>query len=409
MSCESFYYLMHRNDIVATLSFDEITGSILTMGRKCDANLLPPGGNRSFVDLRKWWERRAVPLSQGNIRMLLDTNRIATTQNYLLLNLGLSLTDHYWINPVDRFYRWEEVNLFTNDFKDEFGEFRFKDSFSAENKIFRLKARTSFFPSASLQGELQKKWILQDGKGYLVKGNHSVSCQQSINEVIASMLHEKQGKVPFVKYQLCEIEVDGEKTTGCVCEDFCTEEIEFIPAYEVMESVQKKNEQSEYEHFIDVCKLHGLSQENVRAFLEFLILSDFVLSNVDRHFYNFGILRDTRSLSYIGMAPIFDTGNSLFWNRSHVPEGDGLLNISVNSFKGKETDLLKYVKNASVLDLAKLPSKEEIFELLILDRGSIHDAEKKVKAYQSKIELLERLQNGEKIYQYGYRYGNSWQ
>ena len=90
-------------------------------------------------------------------------------------------------------------------------------------------------------------------------------------------------------------------------------------------------------------------------------LSD--LSNVDRHFYNFGILRDTRSLSYIGMAPIFDTGNSLFWNRSHVPEGDGLLNISVNGFKGKETDLLKYVKNASVLDLD----------------------------------------------QYGYRYGNSWQ
>lgn len=402
MEREKIYYLMHRNDIVTTLSFDEVTGNIISMGKRKNEELLPLGGNRSSIDLRKWWERRAVPLKQGNISRLLIANNIATPQNYLLQNLGLSLTDHYWINPADICYQWEEVNLFGNDFKDEFGEFRFKDSFSAENMKINLRCRTTFYPSASLQGDLQKKWVLQEGKRYLVKGNYGVSCQQSINEAIASMLHEKQGKIPFTKYKLCDIEVADEAAIGCVCEDFCTENVEFIPAYEVLESEKKSNEQSEYEHFISICERHGISQKEVRAFLEYQILTDFVLTNVDRHLYNFGILRDSHTLKFVGMAPIFDSGNSLFWNRRSVPKGEKLLNISVNSFKSKETDLLKYVKDVSGVNIEKLPSRQEVREFLMLDRHCAQRADEILEGYRGKVDLLEKLQNGEKIYQYGY-------
>lgn len=402
MEREKIYYLMHRNDIVTTLSFDEVTGNIISMGKRKNEELLPLGGNRSSTDLRKWWERRAVPLKQGNIMRLLNANHIATPQNYLLQNLGLSLTDHYWINPADKCYQWEEVNLFSNDFKDEFGEFRFKDSFSAENMKINLRCRTTFYPSASLQGDLQKKWVLQEGKRYLVKGNYGISCQQSINEAIASMLHEKQGKMPFTKYKLCDIEVADEAAIGCVCEDFCTENVEFIPAYEVLESEKKSNEQSEYEHFISICERHGILQKEVRAFLEYQILTDFVLTNVDRHLYNFGILRDSHTLKFVGMAPIFDSGNSLFWNRRSVPKGEKLLHISVNSFKSKETELLKYVKDVSGVNIEKLPSKQEVREFLMLDRHCAERAEEILEGYRGKVDLLEKLQNGEKIYQYGY-------
>ena len=403
MRHEKIYYLMHCNDIVTTLSFDEITGNIVSVGKSKDEKLLPLGGNRTQDDLKKWWERRAVPLKQGNIKHLLNANNIATPQNFLLQNLGLSLSDHYWINPINLLLDWKNVNLFTNDFKDEFGEFRFKDSFSSENMKINLKCRTKFCPSASLQGDLQKKWVLQDGKRYLVKGNYGISCQQSINEAIASMLHEKQRKMPYTKYRLCDIEVTNEKAIGCVCEDFCTEEVEFLPAYDVLASEKKSNEQSDYEQFISICGKHGLDVDEVRMFLEYEILTDFVITNVDRHLYNFGVLRDTKTLKFIGMAPIFDSGNSLFWNRRTVPKGQELLNISVNSFKSTETELLKYVKDVKLVELDKLPSRQELEELLLLDKECEIRMDAVLNGYSEKLNLLENLQNGDKIYQYGYK------
>ena len=403
MNHEQIYYLMHRNDIVTTLSMDMVTGSIVAMGKLQNKELLPPGGNLSPNALRKWWERRAVPLNQGKICSFLHLNKIVTPQNYLLQNLGLSLSDHYWINPAEEFLKWENVNLFTNDFKDSFGDFQFKDSLSSENVLVDMRHRTIFYPSASLQGELCKKWVVQNGRRYLIKANHGLTCQQSINEAIAKLMHEKQQKVPYTQYRLCDIEVENEAAIGCACEDFCTEEIEFVPAYEVMESAKKRNEQSEYERFIAVCVEHELDEKMVRSFLEYQILSDFVLTNVDRHFYNFGVLRDTRTLKYIGMAPIFDSGNSMFWNRLHVPKGQELLDIDVNSFKRKEIQLLEYVKDVSILDHSKLPTEEEVRKLLLLDPKSAERCEAILEGYEGKKELLRRFQEGEKIYQYGYR------
>lgn len=402
MKNEQIYYLMHKNDIVTTLSFDVTSGTLMSVGKKVNQELLPLGANLSEKSLRQWWERRAVPLNQGNIKMLLRENHIATTQNYLLQNLGLSLSDHYWINPVETCYQWEDINLFTNDFKDEIGEFRFKDSISDDRKMMNLRNKTIFYPSASLQGELQKKWILQGQKRYLIKGNYGNCSQQSINEAIATLLHKKQRKMPFTEYRLCEIVVSGAAGIGCVCEDFCTEEIEFIPAYDVVNSAKKRNEQSEYEYFISVCGTQGLKEDIVRSFLEYQILSDFVLTNTDRHFYNFGVLRDSRSLKFIGMAPIFDSGNSMFWNCMSVPRGAAMLDIAVNSFKGREVDLLRYVKNAARVDADKLPAKDSVQELLWLDEVCKSRAEDIMAGYAQKIDLLVRFQRGEKIYRYGY-------
>lgn len=396
------YYLMHRDDVAALLVIDEITGNIITVEEIFDEKLLPLGGNRSDLDLKKWWHRRAVPIHQGNMQMLLKANDIPSVQSYLVRNLGLSLTDHYWLNPVERLFCWDEVNLFVNDFKDEFGDYRFKDNLSSENIMINMRRRVSFYPSASLQGELQKKWILQNGKRYLIKGNAGNTSQQSINEVIASLLHERQGLIPYTKYKLCDIEVSGEPSIGCFCEDFCTEEIEFIPAYEVIESEKKSNELSNYEHFIRICEKHGLKNEKVRRFLEYQILSDFVLTNVDRHLYNFGVLRDTKTLQFIDMAPIFDSGNSMFVNRKNIPKGNELLHVPVNSFKKSEVQLLKLVQDTSILDTKRLPGSQEIRELLLLDPMCFYRVDDIIGGYQRKIELLKRLQNGEKIYQYKY-------
>ena len=201
----------------------------------------------------------------------------------------------------------------------------------------------------------------------------------------------------YTKYRLCDIHIADDMGIGCVCEDFCSEDVEFIPAYDVVNSVKKRNDMSEYEHFIQICTANGLPEKDVREFMEYQILSDFILSNTDRHLYNFGVLRDSKSLQYVGMAPIFDSGNSLFWNRKKIPEEKDLLGIQVNSFRGKETDLLKYIQNPTVLDIGKVPSEEEIMELLRLNDESEKRNAAIVRAYQGKIKLVEKLQRGERI------------
>lgn len=53
-------------------------------------------------------------------------------------------------------------------------------------------------------------------------------------------------------------------------------------------------------------------------------MSDFIISNVDRHLNNVGILRDADSLCFERMAPIFDSGKSLFVSEA-VPTDKELL------------------------------------------------------------------------------------
>ena len=406
------YYLMHKNEVVVSLLMEEENGSILNISSEGNCDLLPLGGNISPKDLKCWWERRAVPVSQGNMKRILMENGISSTQKYLLNNLGLSLSDHYWINPADEMLTWEEVNLFHNDFKDEIGELQFqngigdipfREEIRKKNHVLDIRNQTTFYPSASLQGELRKKWVVQDGKRYLIKGNYGQSWQQSINEVIATKLHEKQNKVAYTRYSLCELSVEGgagkEDGLGCICEDFATEKLEFIPAYDVSCAEKKKNDRSEFEHFIYMCVKYGLEEQSVREFLEYQILSDFVLTNTDRHFNNFGVLRDTDTLRFVGMAPIFDSGNSMFWNRRNIPEKDDLLDISVSSFRKREVELLRYVTQSRLIDISLLPTDEEIRSLLGRDPMLAERVEMIVNAYRKKIHLLERFQNGERIYQ----------
>lgn len=48
------------------------------------------------------------------------------------------------------------------------------------------------------------------------------------------------------------------------------------------------------------------------------------------------------------VAPVFDTGNALFYNKEIIPSGTNLLDIEVTSFREKEVDLLQYVTNKTL-------------------------------------------------------------
>ena len=379
---ETLYSLMHRDDPVCAISIDAVSGAILRVSKPVNPELLPLGGCIDSAMLRKWWQRRAVPVGQGKIQRILEQMGIATPQEYLVKNLGLSLADHYWIKPLNMELGWKDINLFTNDFRDPVGDMQF----GLDLDVVQDLPANAFSPSSSTQGDLTKKWIIADGKRCLVKGNHGSNSQESLNEIVATLLHQKQGRVPYVSYST--IRLGNNQQIFCVCESFTSDEVELIPAIDIVESTKKDNAMSMYEHFIHVCTKHGMDEGVVRTFLEYQILADFVLTNTDRHLNNFGVLRNANTLAFIGMAPIFDSGNSMFWQNPRLPEYSDLTDIAVNSFRNTEKRMLQLIRNKDVLDVSKLPTEEELRTIYGMD-ALIPYVDSILLGYRKKIELLE--------------------
>lgn len=384
---EQSYELMHKDDLVASLQLDDLSGAILKVTPGTNPNLLPLGGSQGADSLRKWWLRRAVPISQGNVAALLQQEGIPSTQSLLVRNLGLSLSDHYWIKPNGSELTWKDVSLFSNSFRDPLESMQLQHPYSPASANTQTPA---YSPSASLQGDLIKKWLIIDDTRCLLKGNRGANSQQSLNEVLASKLHEKQGFANHVQYRPIRFTGSAGEQYGCICEDFASETLEFIPAIDIVDSEKKDNAVSTYEHFIHVCTEHGLSEQDVRRFLEYQILTDFVLTNTDRHLNNFGVLRDSRTLNFVRMAPIFDSGNSMFWDAPRLPERSDCTEITVNSFRKTEIELLRLVTDRSRVRMDLLPSREEIAELYARD-DSIAFVASILTGYEKKKVLLEQF------------------
>lgn len=184
------YRLKHRDDSVCELTIDE-TGNIIKTGRIFDEKLLPLGGNLSVQELKKWWQRRAVPVTQTGIVTFLQKIDKTNTE-FLTDNFGLSMTDHYWICPIgkEQEFQWEHVNFFQNPF-EELTE--------PEKTGFRSQ---SLVPGASLSGDQKKYWYIDKRQRWLLKENEGASSQQSLNEILATQIHRLQAKQPYTVYQL---------------------------------------------------------------------------------------------------------------------------------------------------------------------------------------------------------------
>lgn len=359
---------------------------------------LAPIHNPKSTDwLKKWWSRRAVPIDQGHIRQMLMDKGLPSPEDYLVKNLGLSLTDYYWISPVDSGLRWKDVNLFQNNFHDDIN--------IANEESDTPDAVPHYTPNGSLQGSLEKCWTIKNGKRGMVKGNRDHLSAESFNEIIATKLHELQGFSNYTPYKLMEIHGRAYHY-GCFSELFTSLEVELVSAYDVENSKKKPGDKNTYEHFISVCSEHGLSEEELRPFLEYQIITDFILSGRDRHLSNISVLRDAKSLKFVKPAPIYDSGKAMFVN-DIVPDNDrDMLKISTESFEGTEIRLLSLVKDRSLVDASKLPEPSFIEQLYSLDPNMTESRIKSViSGYERKVGLFRRWQRGEDInaITYGYR------
>lgn len=381
------YTLMHKNTAVADIDIDEALGGITKISNIIAKEHLPVGIVRiqrddEVVDryaFNQWWAGRSIPASRMGVMDALDTLNVYSTKLLLTKCLGLSLSDHCWIKPYDSNISWADINFFDNSFSDDIGDVLFDINNNDSDLDFMS-------PDITTDGNLQKRWKIIDDKRCLLKSGSASFRQQPFNEVIATIIMKRLG-IEHIPYTVTWID----DKPYSVCEDFVTKDTELISAWRVLQLRQKANHESVYLHYVNLC--HDLGIDIVPA-LDQMIVLDYIIANEDRHFNNFGLLRDPETLEWLSAAPIYDSGTSLWYDTptKAIPHSD----VESKPFKRKHGEQLKLVSSFEWLDFSKLDGIENDIMNIFADEKTdqyIDDERAKTIASQVRthIDILERI------------------
>ncbi len=300
------YMLMNREHEVFEFTYDPERDEFIGAGNISDPlraplGLLSPRGAQVSKDaLTDWWRHRSIPSSRDGIDMKLAELGIEHPYQIPFKSLGLSLSDQYWVRPYGMDVEWKDINYFDNDFEYEV-------DIESWNSSVGLSS-----PDNTSDGMLPKRWVIAGGKRLLLKGASNWR-QEPYNEVIATALFERVLEPEdYVRY----IMTVNKTGAVSVCDNFLSNEEEFIPALYVRDAFKRENHHSEYFHYLLCCGELGVA--NVEQAMSKMLVCDDIIGNTDRHWRNFGIIRNVQTLQ-CRVAPIFDSGNSL-WYRTPMAD-----------------------------------------------------------------------------------------
>jgi hypothetical protein len=200
---------------------------------------------------------------------------------------------------------WESVNFFTNEFSLDVGKLLFGKSLP-DMRMINLMS-----PDNTTDGWLRKRWITVEGKQYLMKGGSGEYWQEPFNELIATAILRRLN-LPHANYTL----TFDECKPYCLSENMVTPQTELIPVCQVMKARKQESTESHFTHLLLCCDLLGIP--NARDSLNKMLTLDYIISNEDRHWNNFAVLRNADTLEWLGFSPIFDSGSSLWYSTVNV-------------------------------------------------------------------------------------------
>ena len=250
----------------------------------------------SDAGLLKWLQRRVIPKNRTFVAEIIQTFVLSINDTKGIIDVckGLSLNDSFWVVPKGFEGSFAQYNLYENRFSEIL-------SLVAYTGIGQSDAAFTTSPELTTNGMLPKAWRFIEGDGiYLYKGGTSGAANtgnEPYSEFYASQIAETMG-LHAVHYEL-------ENWKGILasrCRLFTDINTAYIPIGRIVREGGLKACLEYYE------KLGPDAYEEIKSMLVF----DAVIYNEDRHFGNFGILRDNRSGAILGAAPVFDNGLSLF-------------------------------------------------------------------------------------------------
>lgn len=294
------YHLKLYDEILLTFSLEEkglegLTAEIQYINED-KKSLFPVNLTVTNEGVVRWLAKRVIPKNRAFVDEILKGFGLSVndTKGIIDICLGLSLIDSYWVTPIEFIGTFAEYNLFENPFSEALSLVAYTGVGSAD-KAF------STSPEFTTNGMLRKAWRHIDGDGiYLYKGGTEGAANT--------------GKEPYSEYYACQIAksmglkcvtYDLENWKGILaskCALFTDIDTSFVPIGDLMKNSTLRAALDCYEslgkeYYDDVCSM---------------LVFDAVIYNEDRHFGNFGLLRDNHTGEFVGTAPIFDNGLSLF-------------------------------------------------------------------------------------------------
>lgn len=369
----SKFTLMNKNKKIFDFEYDDEEHLIIKFERNYKENEdyapfgLIKGDNINKNEFNRWWKNRQIPASRNGLKEVLHKSNIYDKDNFDLLDSKaycLSLSDQYWVKRIDENILWEDINFFDNEFSEDIGKILFDGGKAPLN----LNLNT---PDMTSNGNYEKRWKIIDGDRYLVKAGGKMINQEPFNELIATKLYERiLNDDEYVKY---DIIYDNDRAVS-ICKNFITKETELVPAWKINEYYEFTGDENKYEHYIRC--LNNLKIKDANLLVDKMIICDFILANKDRHFNNFGAIRNVETLEFERIAPIFDNGCSLWYDENDMYVGEFFL---TKPFEEYEKNQLSLVKNVSWLDINKLNGfADEAREILLSNKLLSKDRVEKI-------------------------------
>lgn len=358
--------LMHHNLIVAILGRQVGRWSFLSVDDLVNPAHLPVPLNvryeraqeegRSYdgllIDLNNWLRARAIPNTRINISQALRIFQADSPQDLIPRSYGLSLSDQYWLQPVDAELDWDEINFFHHPFSTypgrvllDYGSFSDKYSWNS--------------PDVVTDGWLTKRWIPLDGTLYLQKGGSGQYRQEPYNEVLASYIAQCL-QIPHVPYKLYQ---DRDQVYS-ICPMLIDDHEEIVTADQVIRILPLEKRRLTKKNYLESVAKLGLSYQDMERQLDQMLVVDYLILNSDRHKKNFGLVRDAKTLQYLRPTPLFDQGTSLY----HDADVEDILarkEADCKPFASTQDQQLDLVEDLSWLDLAALADLETYWNDLL--------------------------------------------
>lgn len=386
------YELWHKNVNVLSVEYEPETNKFGKILSVYNEKHVPVGiqnipNHTLSQGLQFWWQSRLIPKNRSNFKINNpDIDLLMAGAN------GFNLSDQYWIKAEKSDMTWGKGNFYTNPFNEDIGEYI--TGFGRG----KLQNMTSRSPDLFSNGQQDKRWVIERGTRFLVKYGRPPYYEQPFNEMLASEICRRLD-IPYVQYTLL-VKGRTEPLIYSMCPCFVNPDTEFVPAGFVQYAKEKDRQISNYEHLLECCKKIGIKNETEteKTFMRMNAL-DYITANTDRHYGNFGFLRNAETLEWTGIAPNFDTGNAMFYEypTSDLRKSTSLMeNVISRSFASSQKKQLEKFSDKIALmniDLKKLDGIKDFYEDL-LSQNPKEDAER---IHLLSNLLVERIENFKEI------------
>lgn len=374
--------LMHKHTPVAAVTIDDRTGRLTRCGTVFAEEHLPIGvtvrhGHVDRPALSRWWEDRSLPSDRAGVAESLSALGVTTVGQLRLKSFALSLSDCYWLKPDDTAVMWDEVNLYEHGFSEEVGDVLLG---------WRHTANELSSPDSTTDGFLRKKWSCVDGQPCLLKAGSFRYYQQPFNEAAAAAVLQALG-VAHTPYTVQWHH--GEPFS--VCPTFSSPSCEMVPAIQIYYHAPKPNNLSVYQHYAACCRQLGIC--HIVPALDEMLVADFLIANEDRHFGNFGMLRDPDTLQWLRPIPLFDNGTSFGYDLP-TPFLRAGRSVPCRPFKAQHTDQLRLVSDYRFIPFDRLYAVEETLRDIFARSGTLLEADRQaalVEAYHYRVDYLRHI------------------